>query len=129
MKQITFAAAKPVWLLELIAAWGYLQRNYYLTKRYFMWELVWFAYSTANTMSIGYIGAGVADPQIRNAGADRADYPGKVAAKDVRELDTAAAIGAAAEPHLVIGCVDAGRVNVDYHLARPGSRVRRVSIA
>jgi ABC-2 type transport system permease protein len=49
---------KSNWLSEVIATWGFLQRNYYLTKRYFMWELVWFAYTTANAMSIGFIGAG-----------------------------------------------------------------------
>jgi hypothetical protein len=32
---------KPRWLIEVIAVWGYVQRNYFLTKRYFMWELVW----------------------------------------------------------------------------------------
>ncbi len=50
---------KSTWLSEVIATWGFLQRNYYLTKRYFMWELVWFVYTTANAMSIGFIGAGV----------------------------------------------------------------------
>ncbi|MFL5759297.1 MAG: ABC transporter permease [Thermomicrobiales bacterium] len=50
---------KSNWLSEVIATWGFLQRNYYLTKRYFMWELVWFAYTTANSLSIGFIGAGV----------------------------------------------------------------------
>jgi ABC-2 type transport system permease protein len=49
---------KPQWLVELIAVWGYVQRNYYLTKRYFMWEVVWFVYTTVNAMSITFIGAG-----------------------------------------------------------------------
>ena len=49
---------KSAWLTELIAIWGYAQRNYYLTKRYFLWELVWLAYTTANAMSIGFIGVG-----------------------------------------------------------------------
>jgi ABC-2 type transport system permease protein len=53
------AKRKSTWLSEVIATWGFLQRNYYLTKRYFMWELVWFVYTTANAMSIGFIGAGV----------------------------------------------------------------------
>ena len=47
------------WLTELIAAWGFAQRNYFLTKRYFMWELVWLAYTTVSAMSIGFIGVGV----------------------------------------------------------------------
>lgn len=52
-------STKARWLNELIAAWGFAQRNYYLTKRYFWWELVWLAYTIANAMSIGFIGAGV----------------------------------------------------------------------
>jgi len=47
---------KPGWLRELIAVWGYAQRNYYLSKRYFMWELFWLVYSTMNALTIGFIG-------------------------------------------------------------------------
>jgi ABC-2 type transport system permease protein len=50
---------KPRWLVEMIAVWGYVQRNYFLTKRYFMWEIVWLVYITANAMAITFIGAGV----------------------------------------------------------------------
>ena len=50
---------KPLWLIEVIAVWGYVQRNYFLTKRYFMWELVWLTFTTVNAMSITFIGAGV----------------------------------------------------------------------
>ena len=39
--------------------WGYVQRNYFLTKRYLMWEIVWLVYVTVNAMAITYIGAGV----------------------------------------------------------------------
>ena len=49
---------KPRWLVELVAVWGYVQRNYFLTKRYFMWEVVWLVYVTVNAMAITYIGAG-----------------------------------------------------------------------
>jgi ABC-2 type transport system permease protein len=55
---------RPDWLMELIAVWGFVQRNYFLTKRYFMWELVWLAYTTANALSIGYIGAGVGGENV-----------------------------------------------------------------
>src|SRR5918997_896390 len=54
-------ARKPPWLVEMGAVWGYVQRNYFLTKRYFMWELVWLVYITANAMAITFIGAGVED--------------------------------------------------------------------
>jgi ABC-2 type transport system permease protein len=50
---------RPRWLMELIAVWGYVQRNYYLTKRYWMWELVWLVYTTMNALTITFIGAGV----------------------------------------------------------------------
>jgi ABC-2 type transport system permease protein len=46
-------------MTELIGAFGFVQRNYYLTKRYFLWELVWLLYTTGNAMSIGFIGAGI----------------------------------------------------------------------
>ena len=49
---------KPRWLVEMVAVWGYVQRNYFLTKRYFMWEVVWLVYVTVNAMAITYIGAG-----------------------------------------------------------------------
>ena len=52
-------ALKPRWLVEMVAVWGYVQRNYFLTKRYFMWEIVWLVYITANAMAITFIGAGV----------------------------------------------------------------------
>ena len=38
---------------------GFVQRNYYLTKRYFLWEFVWLVYTTGNAMSIGFIGVGI----------------------------------------------------------------------
>jgi len=52
-------AERPRWLLELIAAWGFAQRNFFLTKRYFLWEVVWPAYATVSAMSIGFIGVDV----------------------------------------------------------------------
>ncbi len=65
----TLTPRRATWLNELIAAWGFLQRNYYLTKRYFMWELVWFVYSAANAMSIGFIGKGVEQQGTSQDGA------------------------------------------------------------
>ncbi len=50
--------SKPGWQRELIAIWGYAQRNYFLTKRYFLWEVVWLIYSTMNALTIGFIGVG-----------------------------------------------------------------------
>jgi ABC-2 type transport system permease protein len=49
---------RPNWQREVIAIWGYVQRNYFLTKRYFMWEVVWLVYSVMNALTIGFIGVG-----------------------------------------------------------------------
>jgi ABC-2 type transport system permease protein len=54
---------KPGWLREMIAIWGYAQRNYFLTKRYFWWEVVWLVYSTMNALTIGFIGVGFGGEQ------------------------------------------------------------------
>jgi len=44
---------------ELRASYGFMERNYHLVKRYWSWEIVWLAYSTANCLAIGYIGVGM----------------------------------------------------------------------
>lgn len=49
------------WQREAIAIWGYVQRNYFLTKRYFLWEVVWLVYSVMNALTIGFIGVEFAD--------------------------------------------------------------------
>lgn len=64
--------SKPRWVTEMIATWGYVQRNYYLTKRYFMWEVVWLVYVTANAMAISFIGEG--SEAFSGAGIDTARY-------------------------------------------------------
>ncbi|MDQ3861939.1 MAG: ABC transporter permease [Actinomycetota bacterium] len=53
--------AKSLWRTEMVAVWGYVQRNYFLTKRYFMWEAVWLTFTTVNAMSITFIGAGAGE--------------------------------------------------------------------
>src|SRR4029450_5849477 len=69
----------------------------------------------------------VPDSEVGDTWTDRTDHAGEVAAQDMREAKIGAS--ASSQPYFVIGRVDAGRVNVDYHLARPGGRVRCVSIA
>jgi ABC-2 type transport system permease protein len=59
MQAIATPRQRSLWLNELIGALGFVQRNYYLTKRYFLWELVWLIYTTGNAMSIGFIGVGI----------------------------------------------------------------------
>jgi ABC-2 type transport system permease protein len=59
MHALSAPLSKPGWTRELIAIWGYAQRNYYLTKRYFLWEVVWLVYTVMNALTIGFIGVGV----------------------------------------------------------------------
>jgi len=44
---------------ELVGAGGVVERNYYLTKRYIYWDLAWFFWTVANTLTIVYIAKGI----------------------------------------------------------------------
>ncbi len=44
---------------QLRASYAFMERNANLVKRYWSWELVWMAYSVANSLSVSYIGLGV----------------------------------------------------------------------
>jgi len=44
---------------QLRASYAFIERNVYLVKRYWSWELVWLAYSIANSLSVSYIGLGM----------------------------------------------------------------------
>lgn len=44
---------------EVRASYAFVERNFNLVKRYWGWELVWLAYSIANSLAITYIGAGM----------------------------------------------------------------------
>jgi ABC-2 type transport system permease protein len=45
--------------LQLVGLYGVVERNVYLVKRYFVWELAWFLWTTANTLTIVFIAKGV----------------------------------------------------------------------
>ena len=65
---------KPLWLSEMVAVWGYVQRNYFLTKRYLMWEVVWLVYVTINAMAITFIGAGVEAAEFGSVSIDTEQF-------------------------------------------------------
>jgi ABC-2 type transport system permease protein len=44
---------------ELIGAGGVVERNLYLTKRYIWWDLAWFVWTVANTLTIVFIAKGI----------------------------------------------------------------------
>ena len=44
---------------ELVGAGGVVERNFYLTKRYIWWDVAWFIWTVANTLTIVFIAKGV----------------------------------------------------------------------
>jgi len=44
---------------ELIGLSGVVERNWYLVKRYAVWEVAWFVWTVANTLTIVFIAEGV----------------------------------------------------------------------
>jgi ABC-2 type transport system permease protein len=52
-------AAAAVLRHELIGLSGVVERNWYLVKRYAVWEVAWFAWTVANTLTIVFIAKGM----------------------------------------------------------------------
>jgi ABC-2 type transport system permease protein len=50
---------QPALRRELVGLAGVVERNAYLVKRYVWWEVAWFAWSVANTLTIVFIAKGV----------------------------------------------------------------------
>ena len=46
---------RPAWRGQAIALLGVVERNSYLVKRYGFWELAFFAWTVANTLTIVFI--------------------------------------------------------------------------
>ncbi len=44
---------------QLQATYAFIERDLHLVKRYWSWEIVWLAYSIANSLSMSYIGLGM----------------------------------------------------------------------
>ena len=44
---------------ELVGAGGVVERNAYLTKRYIWWDVAWFVWTIANTLTIVFIAKGI----------------------------------------------------------------------
>lgn len=53
---------------QLRASYAFVERNAYLVKRYWSWELVWLIYSIANSLAVSYIGLGM--EQMGGEGVD-----------------------------------------------------------
>jgi ABC-2 type transport system permease protein len=50
---------QPALRRELVGLAGVVERNAYLVKRYVWWEVAWFAWSVANTLTIVFIAKGI----------------------------------------------------------------------
>ena len=44
---------------QLVGAGGVVERNFYLTKRYLLWDVAWFLWTVANTLTIVFIAQGI----------------------------------------------------------------------
>src|SRR5512133_1265804 len=61
------AAAAAVSRHELVGLGGVVERNWYLVKRYVWWELAFFLWTCANTLTIVFIAKGIhAPPALQN---------------------------------------------------------------
>ena len=49
---------------ELKASYAFIERNFYLTRRYWGWELAFLVYSVAGALSISLIGADQGSPEL-----------------------------------------------------------------
>ena len=49
---------------ELRASYAFVERNFFLTRRYWGWEIAFLVYSVAGAMSISLIGAAEGDPRL-----------------------------------------------------------------
>jgi ABC-2 type transport system permease protein len=49
---------------ELKASYAFIERNFFLTRRYWGWELAFLVYSVAGALSISHIGADQGSPQL-----------------------------------------------------------------
>ena len=49
---------------ELRASYAFIERNFFLTRRYWGWELAFLVYSVAGALSISLIGAAAQDDRL-----------------------------------------------------------------
>ena len=49
---------------ELRASYAFVERNFFLTRRYWGWEIAFLVYSVAGALSISLIGAAAQDPEL-----------------------------------------------------------------
>jgi len=65
MSAIDAPRPKGAFRTELIGLGGVVERNLYLTKRYFLWDLAFLLWTIANTLTIVFIARGVGIPEAQ----------------------------------------------------------------
>jgi len=63
MAAIELPTRRKILRHELIGLYGVVERNIYLTKRYFLWDLAFLVWTIANTLTIVFISRGVDLPK------------------------------------------------------------------
>jgi ABC-2 type transport system permease protein len=58
LKEVDFIMLS-IAMKQVRASYAFVERNANLVKRYWTWELVWMAYSIANSLSVSFIGLGM----------------------------------------------------------------------
>ena len=66
------AVTQPIRGSYARASFAFVERNWNLVKRYWAWEVVWLAYSIANSLSVSYIGLGM--EVLTGASAEQGQY-------------------------------------------------------
>ena len=56
---------------ELTASFAFIERNFFLTRRYWGWEIAWLIYATTSALSIAFIGVEQERPRPRPDAHDR----------------------------------------------------------
>uniref|UniRef100_A0A7C4PKS7 Transport permease protein n=1 Tax=Anaerolinea thermolimosa TaxID=229919 RepID=A0A7C4PKS7_9CHLR len=59
--------------IQLRASFAFVERNFNLIKRYWAWEMVWLIYSTAESLSVSFIGLGMGAISGNGAAAPQVD--------------------------------------------------------
>ena len=49
---------------ELVASYAFIERNFFLTTRYWGWEIAWLVYATASALAIAFIGVDQGDQRL-----------------------------------------------------------------
>jgi ABC-2 type transport system permease protein len=49
---------------ELAASYAFIERNFFLTRRYWGWEIAWLVYATAGALSVAFIGVDQGDQSL-----------------------------------------------------------------